>query len=299
MLLVKLGLPISVTACIGELWDEVVHLVKTIYGISSETYGSTLEKPLYGPGQGSTCEPLFWLLCYWVIVNSLDPMISAAKFYSACKSILIEITGVSFVDDTSLSATSDYVYDPAFTHETNRCLEVEHLLERLAKLSQHWERLLFTTGGTINFQKSHWYVMSWIWKNGVPQLTTARQSPATMSLTTGVSPLADTVPRIEPTTCFRTLGVYITLSGNYRHQVKILCFQAEKFKSQLLSTNLTASEAYCCYMIYIRPKLNYPLPCVSLTPAQCRHIQAPVLEAILPKLHLNRHVPIAVLFSGP
>jgi hypothetical protein len=62
---------------------------------------------------------------------------------------------------------------------------------------------------------------------------------------------------------------------------------------------MTASEAYCCYMLYIRPKLTYPLPCVVLTQAQCHHIQAPVLEAILPKLHLNRHTPRAVLFSGP
>jgi hypothetical protein len=64
MLIVKLGLPRSVAACIGELWDNVVHLIKTIYGISLVSYGSTDLQPLYGPGQGSTCGPLFWLLCY-------------------------------------------------------------------------------------------------------------------------------------------------------------------------------------------------------------------------------------------
>jgi len=52
-------------------------------------------------------------------------------------------------------------------------------------------------------------------------------------------------------------------------------------------------------MMYVRPKLNYPDPCVSLTGIQCRHIQAPIMEAILPKLHLNRHTPRAVLFAGP
>jgi hypothetical protein len=64
MLLVKLGLPTSVASCLGTLWDEVVHHVKTIYGTSTATYGSTSEQPLYGPGQGSTCGPVFWLLCY-------------------------------------------------------------------------------------------------------------------------------------------------------------------------------------------------------------------------------------------
>jgi hypothetical protein len=74
MLMIKLGIPKSVTACIGDLWDNVVHLIKTINSISSVTYGNTSRKPLYGPGQGSTCGPVFWLLCYWVIVTLLDPL---------------------------------------------------------------------------------------------------------------------------------------------------------------------------------------------------------------------------------
>lgn len=299
IIMTKLGMPKTVVACIGDLWDQVVHLIKTIYGISSVTYGNTKAKPLYGPGQGSTCGPLFWLLCYWVIVSSLDPTITAAKFFSACKSILVEITGVSFVDDTSLCITSEYVYDHTKTVAENRQSEVAHLVENLSALSQHWERLLFTTGGAINFQKSHWYLMAWLWNNGIPRLATVSQTPASMTLTTGASPILEQVPRIESSTGFRTLGVYLTPSGNYSKQVQILRNHAETFKANLTPSSLTSAEAYCCYMLFIRPKINYPLPCVSLTQAQCRYIQAPLLETILPKLHLNRHTPRAVIFAGP
>jgi len=299
MLMAKLGMPKTVIQCIGELWDNVVHLVKTVYGISSVSYGNTQEKPLYGPGQGSTCGPLFWLLCYWVIVSSIDPTLKVATFISACKSIIVEITGVSFVDDSSLSITSSYVIDPSLTAEENRHREVEHLVTALSALSQHWERLLFSTGGAINFQKSHWYLMTWMWKNGIPQLATVSQSPAHLALTTGTSTLLDHVPRLEATTGFRTLGVYVTPSGNFKRQAQVLRQHAESFKANILPSSLSPSEAYCCFMMYIRPKINYPLPCVSLTQAQCRYIQAPVLEAILPKLHLNRHTPRAVLFAGP
>jgi len=52
-------------------------------------------------------------------------------------------------------------------------------------------------------------------------------------------------------------------------------------------------------MTFLRPKLTYPLPCSSLTLKQCHTIQDPALEALLPKLHLNRHTPRAVLFGGP
>jgi hypothetical protein len=112
-------------------------------------------------------------VCYWVIVTSLDPAITAAKFISVCQEVIIEITGVSFVDDSSLSVTSEYVLNPALTETENPNREVEHLIQRLSILSQHWERLLFTTGGAINFQKSHWYLMSWLWKNGIPHLATS------------------------------------------------------------------------------------------------------------------------------
>jgi hypothetical protein len=299
MLMVKLGLPKSVVACIGDLWDSVVHMIKTMYGISTVSYGSTAAQPLYGPDQGSTCGQLFWLLCYWVIVKSLDPTITAAKFVSACRDIIVEITGVLFIDDSSLSVTSEYVNDHNLTDEANRSKEVEHLVARLTALSQHWERLLFTTGGAINFQKSHWYLMTWLWKNGLPHLATARQSPAHMVLTTGYHRIQDVVPHIEPSEGFCTLGGYLTPSGNYSKQAKVLRGYAETFREQLFSSTLTPTEAYCCLMLYIRPKITYPFPCVSLTENQCRHIQAPILEAILPKLHLNRHSPRAVLFAGP
>jgi hypothetical protein len=115
ILLKKLGLPPAVSACMGELWDKVVHLIKAVYGISDILYGSTGEVPLYGPGQGSTCGPLFWLLCYGVIVESIDPRVSSMKFLSACRSVMVEVYGASFIDDSLLGVSSDYQYDGGLT----------------------------------------------------------------------------------------------------------------------------------------------------------------------------------------
>jgi len=61
---------------------------------------------------------------------------------------------------------------------------------------------------------------------------------------------------------------------------------------------MSPPEAYWSYLLFLRPKLTYPLPVCSLTQKQCRVIQAPALAALLPKLHLNRHSPRAVLFGG-
>ena len=222
ILLKKLGLPPAVSACMGELWDKVVHLIKTVYGISDISYGSTSEVPLYGPGQGSTCGPLFWLLCYWVIVESIDPRVSSMKFLSACKSVMVEVYGASFVDDSSLGISSDYQYDDELTAQENRSQEVAHVAKQLSKLAQHWERLLFSTGGAIIMKKSHWYLISWIWTNGVPHLASIRSTPAGLKLTTGYGTTLTEVPRIEPTQAFCTLGVHIAGSGNQAKQAKVL-----------------------------------------------------------------------------
>jgi hypothetical protein len=59
MVLKKLGLPSTVSKCIGTLWDAAVHFIKTTYGVLETRYSSTSDKPLYGPGQGLMCGPLF------------------------------------------------------------------------------------------------------------------------------------------------------------------------------------------------------------------------------------------------
>lgn len=59
LLLLRLGLPKTVTQSLGQVWDNVTHFIKTLYGTSEITYGSTQQVPLFGPGQGSTCGPIF------------------------------------------------------------------------------------------------------------------------------------------------------------------------------------------------------------------------------------------------
>jgi hypothetical protein len=64
--------------------------------------------------------------------------------------------------------------------------------------------------------------MTWLWKNGIPTLATIQQVQGHLSLTAGYSKHHETMPRIEPTTSFRTLGVYITPSGRQHKQAAIL-----------------------------------------------------------------------------
>jgi hypothetical protein len=131
MVILKLGLSESITTMLGTLWDTTFHLTKTIYGASSATYGSTSDMPLYGPGQGSMCGPLFWLFCYWLIVESFDPSIPMVTYISACCSILIRITGVRIQLDShrgrkSMIRPLAYLKQPANPSTTLGMLIIYH-----------------------------------------------------------------------------------------------------------------------------------------------------------------------------
>jgi len=166
-------------------------------------------------------------------------------------------------------------------------------------LEQHWEKLLFFTGKALNLQKGFWYLVTWQWKNGVPRLATILQSPSALPLTNGYETTLVEAPRIEPTSAFQTLGVYISPTGDQKKQIQILRAYSQDYFDRLQSTPFTTTEAYLLYSIHLQPKLTFPLPFCSLTPIQCRFLQALALAALLPKLHLNRHTPCTILFARP
>jgi len=87
LVLRKFGFPPSITACFSHLWDNTCHLIKTQYGTSTVHYFSSSSCPLYGPSQGSTYGPVFWIICYVAILHSLDPSLTRAVFLSVYRRV--------------------------------------------------------------------------------------------------------------------------------------------------------------------------------------------------------------------
>ncbi len=107
--------------------------------------------PLFGPGQGSTCGPIFCRVCYWLIVSSIDPQLHLARLLSVSKDICVEVVSVSFIDDTGLGVTSSYTWDDDLSDAANVSQELNHVLTGLSVLAQQLQLPIFTVSSLAAF----------------------------------------------------------------------------------------------------------------------------------------------------
>jgi hypothetical protein len=56
---------------LGLLWAQLEHHVATGFGVSDASYKSTMDKLLYGIGQGSCSSPIVWVLLNQLLLTAL------------------------------------------------------------------------------------------------------------------------------------------------------------------------------------------------------------------------------------
>ena len=82
-------------------------------------------------------------------MESLNPDLAHTVYQSVCKRIKVTFTGTAFVDDSALGIILTYQWNDALSPAANQSAEVSHFMRQLRRLAQHWERLLFSTGGQL------------------------------------------------------------------------------------------------------------------------------------------------------
>jgi len=309
----KFGVTETMAKSAGLTWSLTSHTIKTQYGVSESSYTNDPSTPLFGPSQGSTTGPTLWQLSYILLTNSVfaqreinnnmeenddeDP-IPSLGLQSVNLTDKLDNNGESFVDDSNLVSTSSIPQESHHVSTVDQISQSKSAVENLQQLAQSWEKALFSTGGAINFQKSFWFLFHWQWKNGVAKLVSP---PDTLQLKLTEGNILDspvTVPQKSVHDTYRTLGVYISPSGDVTKAIAVLVEQAKDYQARILSSTLPREAALLSYNMYLLPKLGYPLPALYLSEGTCYHIQAPTLTALLPKVHLNRNMARSIVF-GP
>jgi len=155
------------------------------------------------------------------------------------------------------------------------------------------------TGGGINLQKSFWVLMAWKWKEGLATLLPPSLHAHSLELTAGYNinhPVK--VLQMSPYDSYRTLGAYISPSGGMGKAYEVLRGYSMGYAMKIQDSALNKEVALWSYLSYFLPKVTFPLPAMTLTATQCYRIQSPALQALLPKIHLNRNTARSII-HGP
>ena len=144
----------------------------------------------------------------------------------------------AFVDDTSLGYTDA------------RFITLDTMLNKLTKMAQRWEKLLFYSGGALNLSKCSWLVMYWDWQHG-RQRTQEPISPddTALKLTTQGGTTETPIKRMP-------LGTL----GNFSDQIIILKKKADDFAIRLRSPKLTPQDITTFHRTTYGPAMRYVLP---------------------------------------
>jgi hypothetical protein len=139
---------------LGKLWEQLEHHISTGYGISEATYSSTVQKLLYGIGQGNCSSPILWALLNQLIMTALGVKFDCIKLVLVDNSMTKTRPGDSFVDDTTTGVISyNTARDPVPTEVTDLTADEDEPIDQIQVVSQFFLDLLQVTGGDLAPEK--------------------------------------------------------------------------------------------------------------------------------------------------
>jgi hypothetical protein len=130
--------------------------LKTGFGMATNSYGGTREKPFRGLKQGSGASPAAWTAISTLIVDAYKTKGYGAHFMSAWSGILLLPAALLYVDDT------DILHMP-----TNRATSEADFVRRVQMATYYWATLLQATSGSLKPLKCYWYLIAYKFHNGV------------------------------------------------------------------------------------------------------------------------------------
>ncbi|KAI2501852.1 hypothetical protein MHU86_12617 [Fragilaria crotonensis] len=280
----RCGMPLNAIQTHAEALQFMQYTVKTVHGISADNYSGTPFAPLFGTGQGSGASPAVWLSLVVILMNTLDHLIpERMEFQSPDASIKHSRLIDAFVDDTSLGFT-----DPGLLSHTEMITRINHI-------AQTWERLLHFSGGSLNLSKCSWYIMYWDWTSGRPALRPISPTDPKVLLTRGSD--RETTTQVKCTSvdqASRLLGVYLSPSGDFSEQLKVMKTKADNYATRLRSPRLTAQDIRVFHKTTYTPAMRYSLAALAVDEEELGSVQSKVLAAMLQGMGVSSKLPTAI-----
>jgi hypothetical protein len=264
------------------------------FGVSTRSNGHSDRHPFHGSGQGAGDSPIRWGLISASMIAAFNSQAARWELHLPDGTHHFTTCIDAFVDDTTMLLA----------------LDDECSLQTLVTSFQHnldiWTGLLRATGGANNIKKSCVSLFLWGFdKHGRAFLRDPNSEPREISLP-GLTDITIYDPDLRkrlplrittPSQATKLLGVHLTQDGNSKKQARVLTDKCKLYAQVVTATPLDRTDAHTLYDTVYCPATSYPLPATHLSVNDLRKIERPAVNAFLPKMGYNRHMPRAVVFA--
>jgi hypothetical protein len=168
----RMGYSIESVRMLGLLWAQIKHHICTGFGVSEDTYGSSLDKLMYCIGQGSCAVPILRAMLNQIILAALDEKFDWIR--------LVTVDGVeehirpddSFTDETTCGATDEDVKMEPVHSPVNELSDIEETpVACIEKIIQ-----FFLDLGHLPSKKCAWFIIAHCWKDSKVTLLLPKDS---------------------------------------------------------------------------------------------------------------------------
>ena len=143
-------------------------------------------------------------------------------------------------------------------------------------------------GGELELIKSSYALMAWKLKKGKEEMTTIEESPGTLSLRSEkYKGMTVKLRRNEVVTAERQLGVRLAMSGHDDDEYIYRLEQSKTLAGKIHSSPFSRNAAEIIYRESWLSSVGYYLPITQFDAKQCKTIQSPFFNAILPNMGFN------------
>ena len=279
----RLGIPKPALQSMLETIQEMEHHIRTAFGDSDDSYGNDDGPPPQGILQGNGAGPAGWFSISTVLIDILKQEGFGYKEWSLIRQRALCITCFAFVDDTDLIHSSA---DPT--------VSANQLLQESQEALTLWEELLSATGGALAPEKSYWYLVEVIYKNGAWTYATKEDRPGELYLQQGLH----RVTRHEVTTSNEALGIQTRPDGKMDDQLHHLQEKVQFWCEAIRTKKLASAEAWYCLSSTITKTIEYSLTATYFSRDEIDSIMKPLLQAALRLCGLQRNMPRKLVY-GP
>ena len=284
----RVGAPIEPIVCMFTTIQRLEHHIRTVYGDSEVSFtGALWTVPIQGVGQGNGAGPQIWAVVSTPVLNMLRAEGFGAFFKAAISHDKLSFVGYAFVDDTDLVTTSKHDEESDYNE----------VAEMMQNALNGWEGGIRATGGAIVPEKTHWYLIDFVWTQGTWRYATIEETPATLYVK-DCDGIVKSLTRLPVEDAQRTLGVRLAPDGNNKAQFEYMRDKVQDWADKIRTGHLPRHLTWQSLVTTILKSIQYPLPATTLSKEQCKKIMAPILRDGLSCSGIVRTIPRALVY-GP